>query len=205
MKQYDTYLFDFDGTLFDTEASLRPVWDYAFSKQGVTAADEEKEEFMHHPLAYAAEKKGIKDYPTFEKDITSALDFPESLALVTMYPDTVSVITSLFAWGRRLGIVSSNNTHHISLVLQEKKMDPYFSVLSGSDLYVSPKPSADPILYALSKLGLSPRDSICYVGDSPIDAECAKNAGVDGYLLDRKGKHQNWEGNRLRSLTELVF
>ncbi len=206
MKPFKAYLFDFDGTLFDSRESLLPVWKYGFDKMGVDGVtDEMCEEFMHHNLFYAAEKTGIKDFDAFLKTITEALDFPENIANMKMFPDTVAVVSTLFNKGLPMGIVSSNTSSHIQKALLSKGMNRYFSALSCSDEYKKGKPDAEPCLLCLEKMHLSPSKEICYVGDSLQDYECALNAGLKGILLDRDGRYELFQGTKIASLYELVF
>ncbi len=206
MKRFDAYLFDFDGTLFDSRESLLPVWRYAFDKVGICGVSEEEcEEFSHHTLSYAAEKTGVKDFDAFYEAIKDGLERQETIEATKMFPDTVSVIFTLFSRGLPLGIVSSNVSSHIERVLKDKNVRKYFSVLSCSDLYLAPKPNPEPCLYGLERMGLAPSKSICMVGDSLQDVECAKNAGVSGILLDRYGKYGDFNGLKIASLYELVF
>ena len=206
MKKFDAYLFDFDGTLFDSRESLLPVWRYAFNKVGIHDITEEQcEEFSHHTLKYVSDETGIKDFDAFYASIAEGLELEETIKATKMFPDTVSIIATLFSRGLPLGIVSSNISTHIERVLKDKGMAKYFSVLSCSDLYSAPKPTPEPCLYGLRRLGLAPSKSICLVGDSLQDVECAKNAGVTGILLDRDGKYRDFEGLKIASLYELVF
>ena len=206
MRKFDAYLFDFDGTLFDSRESLLPVWRYAFKKAGISGVSEEQcAEFSHHPLKYAAEQTGVKDYDAFYDAITEGLELEETILATKMFPDTVSVIATLFSRKIKMGIVSSNVSSHIKRVLESKSVEKYFSVLSCSDLYTSPKPTAEPCLYALRQIGLSPSKDICLVGDSLQDVECAKNAGCAGILLDRDEIYSDYEGLKIASLYELVF
>ncbi len=206
MKPFSAYLFDFDGTLFDTRESLLPVWHYAFEKVGIYGISSELcEEFMHHPLMYAAEKTGVKDVPAFFQAVLESLDFPENIASIKMFPDTVAVVSTLYRKNLPLGIVSSNFSGHIQKTLVSKGMEFYFQALSCSDQYKKGKPDAEPCLYCLKKMGLSPSKSICYVGDSLQDVECAQRAGLVGILLDRENKHPDFPGLKIASLYELVF
>jgi phosphoglycolate phosphatase len=206
MRKYVAYLFDFDGTLFDSKESLLPVWRYAFKKVGIDDIDPYLcDEFSHHPLSYAAEKMEVKDYQAFYDAITEALDFDETIENIKMFPDTVALIATLFSRLLPLGIVSSNVSSHITKALKSKGMEKYFSALSCSDLYSLPKPNAEPCLFCLDKMGLTPSKDICYIGDSLQDVACADNAGITGILLDRNGTYSHFKGDKIASLFELVF
>ncbi len=206
MKKFDAYLFDFDGTLFDSRESLLPVWRHAFEKVGIQKISEKQcEEFSHHPLKYAAEEMGVKDFGLFYDAIKEGLELEETIKATKMFPDTVSLIATLHSRGLPLGVVSSNVSTHIERVLDDKEVRKYFAALSCSDLYSKPKPNPEPCLYALERMGLAPSKSICLVGDSLQDVECGKNAGVTGILLDRDGKYRDYDGVKIASLYELVF
>ena len=41
MKKYSLYLFDFDGTLFDTAESLKEIYKLTFAKYGVVPTKED--------------------------------------------------------------------------------------------------------------------------------------------------------------------
>ena len=47
MKNYDIYLFDFDGTTFDTKESLVPVFKSAFAAIGMDCTPEQAHHYMH--------------------------------------------------------------------------------------------------------------------------------------------------------------
>ena len=49
--------------------------------------------------------------------------------------------------------------------------------MGGEDVK-APKPSPEGVLFALEHLGSTPEETL-YIGDSTVDAETARNAGVD--------------------------
>ena len=104
MKEYDTYLLDFDGTLFDSKESLRPVFRQGFGKLGIEVTDEECEVFMHHTLLQSAQMKNVPEsrFRELLEAITIALDSEESLSLIKPFSDTVYLISELKRRKKRL-------------------------------------------------------------------------------------------------------
>ena len=189
MKEYDVYLFDFDGTLCDTGESLGPVFIHGFNAIGMDCKPEDALEYMHHSLLEVAEMRGItkEQWPPFVEAIVKALDFEDSLRLIKLFPETVEVLRALKAKGKKMGIVSNNTVTHIQLVLKQFGLTDLFEVYSGSDVVAVPKPAADPILYALDKFGIEPSHNVVYVGDFLQDVACGNNAHVDAILIKRDG------------------
>jgi phosphoglycolate phosphatase-like HAD superfamily hydrolase len=104
MKHYQVYLFDFDGTLFDTIQSLYPVYEYGFGAVGMNVTHAECDHFIHISLSQSADYKHMKpeDYPIFRKAIGVGLNLESSLKLITIFPDAISTIKALkSSWALR--------------------------------------------------------------------------------------------------------
>lgn len=204
--QFSVYLFDFDGTLCDTRESLVPVFRAGFDKIGYHATPEQCERWMHLNLLQSLVDSGIaeEDYQTVVDGIIDALDMPESIALIKAFQETEGVLRQLVQAGKRIGIVSNNTSTHIRLVLKSLGIDLPFDCIVGSDMFSNGKPHPEPILTALSILGIEPDSSVCYVGDSLQDPECGENAGISGVLVDRENVHPDYQGIRVFDLGGLL-
>lgn len=206
MKEYSVYLFDFDGTLFDTKRSLRKVWRDAFQAVSMPVTDEQCDHYMHQNLFQTLEEHGVKkeDYPAFGEALTASLDEPETIAQNVPFPETEDVLRALRGSGKILGIVSGNSVKHISLVLSHWKFPIPVDVLMGSDIYENGKPSPEPLLFALRELGLTPSRDMVYVGDSLQDIEAADAAGMEAILIDREEEYPDYRREKIASLRELL-
>ena len=206
MKEYAIYLFDFDGTLFDTKLSLRKVWKDAFAAIGEKATDEQCDHYMHQNLFQTLDERNVKkeDYPAFGAALTASIDDPETVAQNVPFPETKAVLDSLRAKGKRIGIVSGNSVHHIQLVLAHWGYSGIADVLVGCDVYAHGKPSPEPLLFALHNLGEAPSPTVVYVGDSLQDIEAADAAGIESFLIDREEEHPDFPRPRLKGLAELL-
>ena len=203
--QFDVYLFDFDGTLVDSRESLVPVFRAGFAAAGREVSEEEAERWMHLNLSQSLADSGVAEelYPAVIEATIAALDLPESLAMIRVFPDAVDTLRKLKERGKRIGIVSNNTASHIRLVLQTLNIDVPLDCIVGSDMFEKGKPNPQPIEVALSLLGEQAGSHVCYVGDSLQDPECGLNAGIGGVLLDREGAHSDYEGLKIQGLEEL--
>ena len=61
--------------------------------------------------------------------------------------------------------------------LDEKFFNGYFDVCIGERPEINKKPAPDMVYMALDALGIT-KDEAVYVGDSDVDIETAKNAGL---------------------------
>ncbi len=204
--QFDVYLFDFDGTLVDSRASLWPVFRAGYATIGREVSEEEAERWMHLSLSESMAEAGASEEqrPLILDAILKALDDPESIAMITAFDDTVEVLSALSKQGKRIAIVSNNSTDHIRLVLKQLGIDLPFDCIVGSDMCQNFKPHPEPILMALEMMGVTSKAGACYVGDSLQDHEVGINAGIEGVLLDREGQYPDFEGVKIPSLRSLL-
>lgn len=207
MKSYDLYLFDFDGTLFDSRESMFPIFARGFGIAGRSVTKEEADEWMHHNLYESMQMAGIPEekYQAIVDEILVALNDPEMLALIAPFPDVKETLLSLLSKGKRIGVVSNNDSEHIRLSLDMHGLTMPIATIMGSDRFEKGKPDPDPILTALKETGDVPSKSVVYVGDSLQDIECGLAAGVDAILVDRENAYPDFEGIKISTLKSLLF
>lgn len=210
MKQYKVYLFDFDGTLFDTLKSSTYVFKEAFLRKGVALKDEDVLGYTRVPIPDTYRKVipncNEKDIGPFLDLITQLVNSKESNKLISIYGDTYETILDLKMSEATLGIVTSNNERHVNDVLKMFDMEfGLFDVIVGNETEKEPKPSPKPILAAIKGLRetFSPKE-IVYVGDAINDVLAAENAGIDAILLDRNNEYSLEKYQIIHSLNELL-
>jgi len=206
MKDYKLYLFDFDGTLFDSYFSLIGVYQDGFASIGQTCTPEEAAVYMHESLFDTCKNRGLnhEDMMKVVEETNRALDFPKHLKEIKIYQDAKPTIEALFEKGKELAIVSGNSEKHIRLTLKEFGMEQYFSTIVGASIDRRPKPFPDPLLDAMRSYPTIALSDIVYIGDSLQDPECAKNALVDGILIERNKEYSTYKGTKISTLEELL-
>jgi len=191
MKKIDTFLFDLDGTLIDTNEVIIQSYDYTFKKhfKDITVTRDEIIAQIGPPLSdifnrytddQALIAKMIDDYRNHYKSIESDL--------FQIYDGVLEVIQTLHKKGYKLGIVTSKFKVSAYPSFKHYQLDPYFDVFIGLDDVTYPKPDKEPVLKALSQLN-NVKNAIM-IGDNQSDILSGKNAGIysAGVAWSIKGK-----------------
>lgn len=123
---------------------------------------------------------------------------------VKLFDESTQVIHQL-SRNYRLGLIS--NTHYPDLVyrnLAKARLNSAFDVIVTSVDFGIKKPDRRIFKHAASLLGVKTRDCI-YIGDDPReDYEGAIGAGMEAVLIDRDSKYEDFTGNRISRLVELM-
>jgi phosphoglycolate phosphatase len=97
--------------------------------------------------------------------------------LTVMFPHVRGVVDILRSSGFRTGIVSTKFRHRIQSILARDELNGSFDVIVGGEDVARHKPDPEGLNYALEALNVDAEHAI-YVGDHPVDAEAAEQAGL---------------------------
>jgi phosphoglycolate phosphatase len=97
--------------------------------------------------------------------------------LTTVLPGVSDSIDALYGAGIALGVLSQKLRYRIEDVLRRESLLDRFGVVFGGEDLPDFKPDPRGLLLAIDRLGATPATGL-YVGDTLIDAEAAKRAGV---------------------------
>lgn len=178
----DTVLFDFDGTIIDTNRIIREGLNH-FARQTLerSLTGEEMHALYGRPLE---EQMAFLD-PVNPEDLTMAFRawYGKMHDRMTgAFPGIPGLIRRLHADGVRLGIVTNNSREGTRMGLEHLGLVPYFPVVVTCDDVQHRKPAPDGIHLALDALGSAREDAI-FVGDSANDLLAARQAGVASVLV----------------------
>ncbi len=170
-------LFDFDGTLINTNDLIYMSHNYAFGK--LYGRDITKDEFLKlygRPLL-----ESLTDY--YGSDGAELLEFYREFneknhdLYVKSFDGVEEGIKKLKNDGFLLGIVTSKRKSTLMKGLKFLGLSDYFECLitpADSEKY---KPDPEPVLVGCRKIGVFPEETV-YVGDSVFDIAAGKAAGT---------------------------
>lgn len=185
MKKISAVLFDFDGTLMDTNDIILKSWQHTF--RHVLGREEDEEVLLNtfgEPLAltmqnfFGVEGEALQEcmdiYRSFQKDT-----FLDSIAL---FPGITEMLQELKDAGFTLALVTSRLKETTLQGVEKFGLAPYFDVIVTANDCTKHKPDPQPINITLEKLGISPEEAVM-LGDTVMDMGCARNAGVISVLV----------------------
>lgn len=95
---------------------------------------------------------------------------------IQLIPAALPLFQSLKDKGVKLAVVTTDAIKNTEMTLEKLGLQSYFSAIVGRESCKEPKISGVPATIALSKLGISARESIC-IGDAPMDMQMALKSG----------------------------
>ena len=169
-------LFDLDGTLVDSVSLILKSFHYSLEQLGLQAEDEEILNTIGLPLKEAcvlfAGEKGEEMFKCY-------VDYQDAIhdMHVKEYSGAKDLLEYLKEQGCRMGVVTSKRRDMAIRGLAITGLDKFMEVVVAFEDTLTHKPEPEPVQKALSALGVAPEEAL-YVGDSPYDIRCGKNAGV---------------------------
>lgn len=181
MKTIQSVIFDFDYTLADSSHGVIECINFALSEMGHDLVSYESacrtiglslaETFLtlgeHHEPHRCGEFHQLFVQRAEQVMVSSTV----------LYETVPAMVESLRARGLSLGIVSTKYRRRIHEVLKREAMLDGFQVIIGGEDVKEHKPHPQGLFEAMERLECSPA-SMVYVGDSKVDAELARRAGV---------------------------
>lgn len=184
MGKIDTVLFDFDGTVMDTNNVIINSWQHTF--RTLENREEETENIIKtfgEPLEVTM-KNFFPEVPVEQSiAIYRSYHYDNFGKLITVFPGMKELIEVLDNRDYKLGIVTSRLKRTTMQGLEAYGLSPYFQAVVTADDTSAHKPDPEPVNIALEKLGALPESSIM-LGDTMFDILCARNAGVKSVLVD---------------------
>lgn len=183
MSKLKAVLFDFDGTLMNTNELIIQSWQHVFKKIRGHEADRAVIKSTFGEILWDTMRKF---FPEEDPDEMVAIyrEYQRNIneEPILMFDGMEELVAELRSRGVLMGIVTSRLW---SSSLQGKyKFDVahlFDALVSAADTNIH-KPNPEPCLICLDKLGVSPEEAIL-IGDTKFDIECARNAGVRSVLV----------------------
>ena len=181
MKEFDTYIFDLDGTLLSTLNDLTASTNYALRWAGMPERTiEEIRMFVGNGVKLLMERAipNGSNNPKFEETYAKFREhyMEHNLDTTCPYEGIPELIRELKSRGKNLAIVS-NKFYAATQDLAKHFFPDTIEVAIGERETIRKKPAPDTVLEALRQLG-APKEGAVYIGDSDVDIMTAKNCGL---------------------------
>ena len=178
MKDFETYIFDLDGTLLSTLNDLAASTNYALRWAGMPERSvEEICMFVGNGVKLLMERAipdGINN-PKFEETYAKFREhyMEHNLDTTRPYDGIPELLRELKGRGKKLAIVS-NKFYAATQELAKHFFPDTIEIAIGERDNIRKKPAPDTVLEALKQLNASKAGAV-YIGDSDVDIMTAKN------------------------------
>ena len=174
-------IFDFDGTLADTEALITQTMQKTIEALHLEPRSREqcramiglplKETFMR--LIPMTGEMGDRCVDTYSQ-IFGRDNRP---GVVRLFPHVADTLAALYAHGYTLTIATSRHRESLMEFLQGMQIDTYFRYIVTVSDVAQAKPHPDMVLQTMEYLSIAPADTLM-VGDAVYDIQMGHHAGV---------------------------
>jgi HAD superfamily hydrolase (TIGR01549 family) len=182
MLPYHHYIWDFDGTLFDSYPHSTRALYLTARHYGVEVRYDDVSRAIRHSFARAFALVGLTEEQLrmFHRQRGDDAFEPP----IVPFPHAEAVLRALKDAGVNHYLYTHSN-HKMSVrFLKNFGLDRYFTGwVTPDDPGFTMKPDPGAIRYILDHWRIAPADAVM-VGDREIDVRCARDAGVDGILVD---------------------
>ncbi|WP_290461674.1 HAD family hydrolase [Acutalibacter muris] len=195
---YSACIFDLDGTLADTLHSIAHFGNGTLEAFGYPPIDpiEYKQLvgngadlLMRRMLARVGAKLSEEELKRFRAEYDRRYA-DDPMALVGAYPGLPYVLPRLRESGMKLGVLS-NKPDDMTRAIVAGLYPGIFHAVHGQREGIPTKPDPAAVLALAEELGAAP-GGVLYIGDSGVDMDTAKNAGMDscGVLWGFRSKEE---------------
>lgn len=180
----NTVLFDFDGTLVNTNDVIIASWQHTYKHyRGREESIEKITACFGEPLLITMAREFPEVAPEESAEVYRQFQQQNAHLLVKIFPGIVDLLKALKEAGYRMGIVTSRTRESALRYMDMFGITEYFEAMVTCDDTTVHKPNPEPILLGLEKMGIT-KDEAIMIGDSPFDIKCANNAGVKSVMVD---------------------
>lgn len=191
---YDLISFDLDGTLVDTAGEIADAANRALADHGIAPRPQAEitrligggvRELTLKLLARCFLDDPVLAQRVRPENMLAAFDLHYAQTTgtrATPYPGCHESLARLRAAGLRLACVTNKESRHVERVLAATALERSFDLVIGGDTLPEKKPHASVLRHAAAALRVSPTRMV-HLGDSAIDVEAARNAGVTGWVV----------------------
>lgn len=176
-------IFDLDGTLIDSYQAIYLAFHHVYTQLNLTT------------LSFAEVKKVVgRGLSHTFRDLLGDELVPRALSLfrekyaevfreqTKLLPDVPEILAELYKRKIRLAVASNKLGKFSRAIFEHFQLQKYFTLIVGDGDVAQNKPDPEMIYFVLDKMGLK-KEEVIFVGDSIIDIQTAKNAGIKIFAI----------------------
>ena len=211
MKDIRHFIWDFDGTLFDTYPVIIRSMRKALAEYGKDCDPTECMAIMLDSIGTALDIYSARIGVTRE-DLTATYERYNQASLLSLEPQPMDglreVLTAILEKGGKNYIFSHRRTNEIRLFLDKYSLTDLFEDMLGPDSEgFAWKPAPDGILRLMERHGMTAETALM-IGDRDCDLGSARNAGIRTAHLICPAVPQDLQCDRkldgLREMLEMI-
>jgi len=172
-------IFDCDGVMFDSRTANRLYYNQLLAHFGRPEMDEEEVAYVHMHNAKNSVEHIFRRFSDQDMDTVASycksLDYSPFFRFMQMEKDLIEFLE--YAKTRYHLAISTNRTTTLQSLLKKFNLLQYFGKIMTAENSPKPKPAPD-ALYEILKHFNCQVDEAIYIGDSIIDRQHTKAAGI---------------------------
>ena len=182
--RFTDYIWDFDGTLFDTYPRMCAAFCEALSRQGCPRPADEvmaaiKRSVREAAVTYAARYGLDQARLTAEYQAIEHAMPPETMR---PYAGAEAFLRAVIACGGRHFLYTHRDGAALDALARWRLDDCFAGAVTADDRFPA-KPAPDALNHLMTRHAIAPESAVM-LGDRDIDIEAAHNAGIAGCLVD---------------------
>ena len=199
------YIWDFDGTLFDTYEFITLSFQKALEDFHVTQELDIIQKEVKISVDSAIKKYSAQHQlqPNLLSESYKRHSHEYDYNLMKPYENVEAVLQKIVKQGGKNYI----NTHRGNNTLETLKfynLDHYFVEIVSSENGFARKPNPDAIIYLIKKYNMNPKETM-YIGDREIDILCGKNANILTCFFNTENQQCELADYHVKDYKEFIF
>ena len=177
-SHFSTWLFDLDGTLVDSTEAVVSCMKKTAQDMGGEVTDEVElrasfgKGLINTLVPWVPEGKVDEAVEQYLRN------FPEYVQKnIKLYDGVVELLDHLQEKNIPMAVITGNKEFEANALFDQLNFGRYFPVVICADTIPFQKPSPEPVVEALKRLGMNPAEAV-FVGDSEHDVRAGRLAGV---------------------------
>lgn len=179
----DTVVFDFDGTIMDTNNVIIQSWQHTYrtirGREGdlgyiMNTFGEPLEDSMRNAFPEVPMEESVAIYRDFHRE--------RFYDMIELFPGVEEMLARLKDEGYKVGLATSRLRVTAYQGLEKYDLFKYFDTVLTVEESVKPKPDPELLLNTLAKMKSEPQTS-AMTGDTRLDIACANRAGATSILV----------------------